>query len=129
MEVSETSLAKGRDVRFALSGLNQSLTPGAQKVFDQIPDLEDWVLANIFGEVWGREGLDLKTRSLLTLAMQATIGAEQPLRGQLVAALNLGWTKEEVNEVFIHLMAYIGAPRALAALGWAIEVFTERGVE
>jgi alkylhydroperoxidase/carboxymuconolactone decarboxylase family protein YurZ len=62
--------------------------------------------------VMPRSGLDDRSRALISVAIAATLGTHEPLRGQLRIALNSGVTKEEIVELFIHLEAYAGAARA-----------------
>ncbi|MET7963858.1 carboxymuconolactone decarboxylase family protein [Micromonospora zamorensis] len=79
-----------------------------------------------FGEAWPREGLDLRSRCLVSVAIAATLGTHEPLRGQLRIALSSGVTKEEIVEVFIHLAAYAGAARAFDSYQVVGAVFAER---
>jgi 4-carboxymuconolactone decarboxylase len=78
-----------------------------------------------FGDSWSRPGLDTRTRSLISVAIAATLGTHEPLRGQLRIALTAGVTKEEIVELFIHLEAYAGAARAFDSYQTAVAVFGE----
>ena len=78
-----------------------------------------------FGDSWSRPGLDTRSRALVSVAIAATLGAHEPLRGQLRIALNSGASKEEIVEVFIHLEAYAGAARAFDTYQVALAVFAE----
>jgi 4-carboxymuconolactone decarboxylase len=80
-----------------------------------------------FGQSWPREGLDDRGRALISVAIAATLGTHEPLRGQLRIALRAGVTKEEVVELFIHLAAYAGAARAFDSYQDALAVFAEAG--
>ena len=55
-------------------------------------------------------------------------GKEPQLKGHIGYALNLGWTKEELGEMFMHLVFYAGLPSTLNALSVARTVFEERGL-
>jgi 4-carboxymuconolactone decarboxylase len=79
-----------------------------------------------FGGVWQRDGLDLRSRALISVTIAAVLGVQAPLRGQLRIALNVGVTKEEIVELFIHVQAYAGAARAVEGYQIAREVFAER---
>lgn len=79
-----------------------------------------------FGDSWPRGGLDTRSRALISVAIAATLGTHEPLRGQLRIALNSGVTKEELVELFIHLEAYAGAARAFDSYQIALAVFAER---
>lgn len=88
----------------------------------------EWVTASLFGDVWGRPELDKKIRSIATMSALTVLGREPQLKGHINYALNLGWTKEEISELFFHLVFYGGLPASLNALGVAREVFKERGL-
>ena len=79
-----------------------------------------------FGDSWSRGGLDTRSRALISVAIAATLGTHEPLRGQLRIALNSGVTKEELVELFIHLEAYAGAARAFDSYQVALAVFAGR---
>jgi 4-carboxymuconolactone decarboxylase len=79
-----------------------------------------------FGDSWPRtEQLDTRARSLISVAIAATLGVHGPLRGQLRIALNNGVSKDEIVELFIHLEAYAGAARAFDSYQVAASVFAE----
>jgi 4-carboxymuconolactone decarboxylase len=78
-----------------------------------------------FGDSWPRAGLDRPSRALVSVAIAATLGTHEPLRGQLRIALNNGVTKEQIVELFIHLEAYAGAARAFDSYQVALAVFAE----
>ena len=78
-----------------------------------------------FGDSWPRGGLDDRSRALISVAIAATLGTHEPLRGQLRIALNSGVSKEEIVELFIHLTAYAGAARAFDGYQLALAVFAE----
>jgi len=90
--------------------------------------LQKFVTTHAWGACWGREGLDLKTRSMLNLAMLSAMGREHELRLHLVGALNNGVTKNEMAEIFIQVATYAGFPAAVTAFKIAREVFKEQGV-
>ena len=70
----------------------------------------------------------MKTRSIATIAALCVLGQEPELRTHVGNALNLGWKKEEIAEVFMQLVFYGGGPNSLNALKVASEVFEERGI-
>ena len=81
-----------------------------------------------YGMVWSREGLDLKTRSLLTIASLTSLGRAGELRVHLLAAVNNGATAEEIREAILHTAIYAGFPAARDATQIAQQVLTELGV-
>src|SRR3569833_2139738 len=84
--------------------------------------LQEFITRIAWGTVWCRDGLDLKTRSLITISMLTAMGRTHELRGHLRGALNNGWTPEEIREVLLHASVYCGAPQALEAFRVAQEV-------
>jgi 4-carboxymuconolactone decarboxylase len=78
-----------------------------------------------FGDSWPGSGLDNRSCALISVAIAATLGTHEPLRGQLRIALNSGVTKEEIVELFIHLAAYAAAARAFDSYQIALAVFAE----
>jgi len=79
----------------------------------------------VFGLIWNRPGLDLKTRTLITVISDAATGREQELKLHLRFARNQGWTEDELTEALVHLAGYVGAPLVRGAMLTAIEVFKE----
>jgi len=61
----------------------------------------------------------------VSVAIAATLGSREPLRGQLRIAMNSKVTKDEIVDLFIHLSAYAGAARAFEGYQVALEVFGE----
>ena len=70
----------------------------------------DVATENVFGALWSRPGLDLKTRTLVCVVSDAATGREPELRIHLRMALGQGWTEQELIEVLIHLSGYVGVP-------------------
>ena len=75
-----------------------------------------------WGDVWQRPGLDLKTRSLITIAMLTALGKQHELKGHVRGALNNGASVEEIQEVLLHATIYCGVPAAVEAFRTANEV-------
>jgi 4-carboxymuconolactone decarboxylase len=88
-------------------------------------DFRRLATVHTFGDSWSRGGLDDRSRALVSVAIAATLGTHEPLRGQLRIALNTGVIKEEIVELFIHLEAYAGAARAFDSYQVALAVFAE----
>lgn len=84
--------------------------------------LQEFISRNAWGTVWCREGLELKTRSLVTVAMLTALGRSHELKGHIRGALNNGATLEEIREVLLHAAVYCGAPAAVEGFRVAQEV-------
>lgn len=84
--------------------------------------LQQHITRNAWGDVWQRPGLDLKTRSLVTVAMLTALGRSHELKGHVRGALNNGATVEEIQEVLLHATVYCGVPTAVEGFRAAAEV-------
>jgi 4-carboxymuconolactone decarboxylase len=94
------------------------------------PDMAQYVVEFIFGDIHSRPGLDLKTREIVALVSIATRGGAEPqLRAHLHGALNVGWSEQELIELMIELAVYAGFPAALNGLYAARDVFAERAAK
>ncbi|WP_407310450.1 carboxymuconolactone decarboxylase family protein [Pseudomonas sp. nanlin1] len=84
--------------------------------------LQDFTNDHAWGSVWARPGLDLKTRSLITLAALTALKAPTELKGHVRGALNNGCSAEEIRETLLHCAVYAGVPAAQEAFRAAQEV-------
>ncbi|MBC7719347.1 MAG: carboxymuconolactone decarboxylase family protein [Chitinophagaceae bacterium] len=84
--------------------------------------MQHYITQNAWGDVWQRPGLDLKTRSLVTVAMLTALGKQHELKGHVRGALNNGATPAEIQEVLLHASIYCGVPAAVEAFRSASEV-------
>jgi len=83
----------------------------------------DVATEGVFGVLWTRPGLDLKTRTLVCVVSDAATGRYPELDIHLRFALKQGWTEEELTEVLLHLTGYVGLPIIREAMLVASEVF------
>lgn len=91
-------------------------------VTDFTRPIQEHITAKAWGDVWQRPGLDLKSRSLITVAMLTALGKHHELKGHLRGALNNGVTPAELQEVLLHAAVYCGVPTAVEAFRVAAEV-------
>ena len=84
--------------------------------------MQEFITRNAWGNVWQRPGLDLKTRSLITVAMLAAQGKQQELKAHARGAIHNGATPEELREVMLHATVYCGFPTAIDAFRSVTEV-------
>jgi 4-carboxymuconolactone decarboxylase len=84
--------------------------------------MQHYITRNAWGDVWQREGLDRRTRSLITVAMLTALGKQHELKGHVRGALNNGATVAEIQEVLLHASIYCGVPTAVEAFRSAAEV-------
>ena len=90
--------------------------------------LQEFVSRNAWGTTWCRDGLDLKTRSLLTLSMLTALGRATEIKGHVRGAVNNGATMKEIQETLLHAAVYCGMPLAIDAFRSAHEVLKEMGM-
>ncbi|MCH7725313.1 MAG: carboxymuconolactone decarboxylase family protein [Planctomycetes bacterium] len=91
------------------------------------PDFEGYVVEFLAGEIWSREKLDLRTKSLVTIAAVAAMGRTMALELNIRMALNYGATQQDVVETILHIAPYDGFPAAWEGLVMAANVFREEG--
>ena len=113
-------LARGRAVATTLWGARA----GGQELPAQklAPEFFTLVTQFVFGMFWSRPNLDLRSRSLCTVAQLAALGKVDELRGHLAGALALGIKREELIEVLMQTACYAGVPAAVTALNAAADV-------
>lgn len=78
-------------------------------------DLRAHTMQALFGTIWTRDGIDLKTRSLVTLTSLMALNREHELTLHIRGARNLGITRETIEEVILHVAHYAGWPVAITA--------------
>lgn len=120
----DDSFERGLEIRRAVLGADYVAQAQARtSPFDA--DFQRFITEYAWGQVWGREGLERKTRHLLTLALLAALGHEHELALHLRATAHTGVSKAEVCEVLMQVAVYAGVPAANRAFAIAKEVFEE----
>lgn len=114
----------GREVVRGLNGGKDQ--PALEALRQEFPFLADATAGYALGEVWGRPGLDARTRQLATVAAFAAIGARAFLKVHAGYALNLGVSPEELKEIVYLTTVHAGFPRAIDAAQALSELFKER---
>ncbi len=85
--------------------------------------------AAVFGLLWTRPGLDLKTRTLICVVSDTATARWPELAIHLRMARRQGWTEDELSEVLLQLSGYIGLPSVREAMITAKEVFADMRAE
>ena len=98
-------------------------TGGQNSVGDIAPALAHYTDAVLFDEVWKREELSQRDRSLVTVTALVTLGATDQLTFHIGFARDNGVSESEIVEAITQLAFYAGWPRAMAAIGVARTVF------
>lgn len=86
---------------------------------------QEFITRYAWGSVWAREGLDRRSRSMITLAVLTALGREQELALHVRAARANGLSDEEIGEVLLHTSVYAGVPAANAAFAIAQDVLAD----
>ena len=124
--MAESELQKGAAVRRRLLG-DAAVERAARETYSDpvMKKFIDLATETVFGALWTRPGLDLKTRALICVVSDAATGLEPELGLHLRMALSQGWSEEELSEAVLHLSGYVGVPIIREAMLTASKVFAE----
>ena len=86
---------------------------------------QEFITRGAWGDVWTREGLDRRTRSVVTLSVLIALRAENEIGMHIKGALRNGLTAEEIRELIIHASVYAGVPAANSAMAIAQTILHE----
>lgn len=88
------------------------------------PDTAELVLGYAFADILGRDGIDIRTREMLTVAMLASMGTAQgQLEFHIRAAMNTGVSRAEIVEIVLQVSVYAGVPACMNAIAAAKTAF------
>lgn len=128
-EIESTELfEKGLATRKQVLGedyVNQSLA----KADEFTMDLQKLVTEYCWGTVWQRDGLTLKSRSMINLAMITALNRPHELKIHVRGAINNGLSKIEIREILMQTAIYCGVPAAIDSFRVAQSVFAEMDQE
>ncbi len=112
--------------------LSEELNPGMEEALkarygEIVPGLAESVVDFAYGQQYARDGLDLKTRYLATIAALTALGGQTrpQLKVNISGALKAGASQREIGEVIWQMALYGGFPAAINGLNSALEVFGE----
>lgn len=128
MTEAEDLIEKGRAIRLGILGEAHAKRAASTRS-DFTADFQDFLFKYSWAEIWGRPGLDIKTRSIVTIAMLIGMGKLDELKLHLRATANTGVTREEIKEIMMHAAIYAGVPAAFGAFQIAIQIFAEMDAE
>ena len=117
---------KGTEIRRKLMG--EKYADKVNKTVYNDPIMQkfaDYTREAVFGMLWTRPGLDLKTRALICVVSDTAQARWPEFAIHLRMARNQGWTEDELSEAILHLGGYIGVPSVREALLIAKETFEE----
>jgi 4-carboxymuconolactone decarboxylase len=115
---------EGMKVRRAVLG-DAHVDRAIANTTDFTAPFQEFITRYAWGGVWTRDGLDRRTRSVITLSVLTALGRENEIAMHVRAALTNGLSAEEIGEVLIHTAIYAGVPAANAAFAIAQKVFAE----
>ena len=117
---------KGAAMRRQLMG-DAAVERSAREIYSDpvMKKFIDVATETVFGALWTRPGLDLKTRALICVVSDAATGREPELALHLRMALRQGWSEEELTETLLHLSGYVGVPIIRECMMVASRVFAK----
>lgn len=126
--MAEDRHSQGMKVRRSVLGDAHVDRAEARKTsFDD--DFQRFITETAWGSVWSRPGLDKRTRSLLTIAMLASLGHHEELAMHIRATRNTGASESDVKETLLQVALYAGVPAANSAIAIAKRVYAEMSEE
>jgi 4-carboxymuconolactone decarboxylase len=93
---------------------------------DLSPELNQVIQNVAYEQFWRRPGLDLKTKSLITVTSLVALGKHEQLKIHMRGFLNCGGTHSELENVFVHLIVYCGFPAVMNAFSVLKELSSEQ---
>ncbi|MDI6025001.1 4-carboxymuconolactone decarboxylase [Corticibacterium sp. UT-5YL-CI-8] len=109
--------------RSVLGDAHVDRAQAAKTAFDE--PFQDLITESAWGHVWSRPQWTKRERSMVTIAILATLGQDEEVAMHVRATLNTGATREDVREALLHVSIYAGVPAANHAFKIAKKVFDE----
>lgn len=119
-ELYDQGMATRRKV---LGDAHVNRAEAAKTDFDQ--QFQNLITLSAWGTVWSSDGISLRERSMLTLALLAATGNFEEIPMHIRATARTGASKRDVLEAFQHVAIYAGVPRANHALKLAKQTYAE----
>jgi 4-carboxymuconolactone decarboxylase len=118
-----TRFEEGMEVRRRMLG-DEHVDRATEAMTDLDRDFQNWITESVWGGIWTRPGLDLETRSIITIAILGALNHEE-LALHLRAGRNTGVSVEEITEILLHVAVYAGVPAANRAFKVAKQIYEE----
>jgi 4-carboxymuconolactone decarboxylase len=115
---------KGLEIRRAVLG-SDYVDKSLASADDFNRPMQELTTEFCWGNVWGRPGLERKTRSMLNLAMLSALNRPHELKLHVKGAIRNGVSKEEMTEIFLQAAVYCGVPVGIDSFRVAREAFKE----
>ena len=120
--------AKGMAIRRQVLG-DAYVDKALESVNDFNRDFQQMVTEYCWGNLWGREGLSHKQRSLNNLCLLAALNRSQELAAHVRGALRNGCTVDEIRETLMQVAIYAGVPAGVEAFRVAGRVLADEGIQ
>jgi len=117
-------IERGLEIRRAVLGDEYVDRATASKTEVQ-SKFQDMVAGYCWGEVWGREALSRRERSLMNIVMLTALNRPHEIALHVRGALNNGLATSEIEEAILHTMPYCGIPAAIDAMRAARPILDE----
>lgn len=104
------------------------LAPISPNLAAVAPDIGQLAMSFAYGQVWSREGLSLRERSIAVIAALAVVNCPSELKLHALRGLANGLTKAEIGEIITQLTPYIGFPLSVTAASAIGEVLPRADV-
>lgn len=124
--MSDDLYEAGMRVRREVLG-DEHVDRAAERATELTAPWQEYITRHAWGAAWTRDGLDRRTRSVITLSVLTALGREHEIAMHVRAALGNGLTPAEIGEVLIHTSVYAGVPAANAAFAIAQRVLEDEG--
>lgn len=118
------NFAKGLAIRSEVLG-EEYVARSLDQADDFSRPMQELSTSYCWGEVWSREGLSRRDRSLLNIAMISALNRPHELRLHVKAALRNGLTREEIREALLQVAVYCGVPAGMDSTRIAREAIAE----
>ncbi|SMF91032.1 4-carboxymuconolactone decarboxylase [Azospirillum oryzae] len=119
---------RGMAVRRSVLG-DAHVDRSLERATDFDADFQEFITKTAWGQIWTRPGLDIRTRSMLTIGMLAALGKDGELKLHIRATRNTGVTRDEVKEILMQAAVYAGVPAGNHAIALARAVYAEMDEE
>ena len=91
-----------------------------------LPEMYEMSVGHLFGDVWGRPGLSLRERQLVTLAANIAMARPAGNHSHYLSSMHLGITQREICEVIIQVGHYTGWPTLSLAVRQLTDILEEQ---
>ncbi|MGQ2904578.1 MAG: carboxymuconolactone decarboxylase family protein [Neoaquamicrobium sediminum] len=123
--IERPALDKGRDIARKLNPELEAILAGRYDT--ALPGFAETLIESAYGRLYARDGLDLKTRQLATVAALTVLGGQTApqLKVNIEHTLAAGANRQEVLEIILQMAAYGGWPAAINGINAALALFAE----